>query len=728
MFGKNSKGGRKARQPADIGSLSQLGVSVEDCLRSIAQEWFGRGNFENRKARFVRQTISNTPEVLRSFANSLNIDLEYSHTSIGSLSQEKFPCILLIEDGLGVIASSRNGSQVELFVDGTVVVMDIEAVQSKIGSTIICPRPADQAEAPEVENSDIQSPGSVTPENPNPLIRLFRDMFAKHRLTMLQMMLAAMISNLMMIALPLFIMTVYDRVIPHSAMETLWALSIGVFIAFGLDLGMRHVRLKLTDAMAISTSIEYQSKLFRVFTNAPLEAVPRKSSIWTHTFRDIETATAIIPALTAAILIDFPFIVLVLFLVYSIANATVLAPIIGIALFGVWTVLAHIRMKKLGIVDGAKQDQKTEMLIETSGLMRTLKITNTQSNRISAFERLLDGGVQSIHSMRLTSGMQSQATAIVVQAAIVLAIIIGVYQINAGDMTVGALAATTLLVGRVLLPAANLLIVSARASQISNSVSRYYDFLNTPQETLTQKAEQRSFENGQLELKNVSYSFDGSATPSIKNISLAISKGEKVAIIGKSGCGKSTLLHLIARLYEPTDGNFLIDNFDSRQYAHSEIRQNVAFMPQETELVDTSIYNNVKLADNNAPDEKVARALMISGVNELIRSNPAGLGYEVGLLGERLSGGERQSIGLARTLISSADIVIMDEPTSSMDNNTEAKVIEGLKSALDDQTLIVATHRASVLSLVDRVIWMEGGAIVADESRDKVLGMMQRAG
>lgn len=701
-----------------------MGTPLGLCIKVIAQGWYGYNNQEDVSGEYNNPTDRSTPEVLRSYAADLGIKIEYSHRRVIKYAAKSFPYIYVLKNGKGVIVTGTTGTGLQAIINGQLKEISKETVENFSELLVIIPRPLDEPSHPAQTKKD---PANQTkPAAKSAIFWLLGEITQHHKATLFQMMIAALIGNMLMLALPLFIMNIYDRVIPHGAMETLWALSLGMFIAVGVDIALRRVRLKLADAVAIASSVSLQTRLLKVLANAKLQDTPRNMGIWTNSFREIDHATVIIPGLVAALFVDLPFVLAILVLIYSIAGNAVLAPVIGMGLFGLWTFFAQRSMAKHGATDASRQNEKAGRLSEMASHIRTIKATNNQDEKIVSFERLVNNAIPSTHALRLQTSMQTQTTAVLIQLVIVIAIIASVYQITSGTMTVGALAATTLLIGRVLLPAGNIVMLSANVGRVTKTLGHIYEILKLPQETSDQNRNFKSIVQGELTLNDVSFKFDDQPHSILDNISLSIKPGEKIAIIGRSGSGKSTLLQLICRIYEPTSGCILIDQFDCRQFSHKETRRNIVLMTQDTQLFNASIDENLRIANPNADQDQILNALSVAGGRDFIRSIPEGLSFQVGHNGERLSGGERQTLGLARALLSDSKILLLDEPTAAMDNSTENVVIENLLEAVGNRTLIVSTHRANVLQMVDRIIWLEKGKIIADGPRQDVLAKIQK--
>jgi len=305
----------------------------------------------------------------------------------------------------------------------------------------------------------------------------------------------------------------------------------------------------------------------------------------------------------------------------------------------------------------------------------------------------------------------------------VLAMIIGVYEISTGMMTIGAMTAAVLLIGRMMTPVSQLMALIHRAHQLSSAAQLMHNIFAMPQEQAgdTTEAREDAPVEGHIALRNVSFTYPGEQTPCLQDITLDIRPGEKIGLIGRVGSGKSTLLRLLTRIYEPAEGTLMIDGQDARQLSPRAIRRNLGFMRQDTVLFDDTLQANLSFGLEVMGAANFERAITISGVKEFAARNAAGFGMRVGSRGERLSGGERQSVALARLLAEHPQTYVLDEPTSAMDNALEARIVRDLKDTLADRTLIVATHRAPLLGLVDRIIWMDGGRIIADGPKAEVL-------
>jgi ATP-binding cassette subfamily C protein LapB len=365
-------------------------------------------------------------------------------------------------------------------------------------------------------------------------------------------------------------------------------------------------------------------------------------------------------------------------------------------------------------------------VVETIEGLETIKTASAEPLLLNKWETLADSTAYGSHMSRLAHAYAQQWIMTISQLMTILTLIVGVYEISINAMTVGALSASTMLIGRLFSPITQFVIQSQRLFQAKKTLEPLRQIMNMQIENAESHnvSLPRQF-SGNFDFLNVTHSYGRDLPPSLREVTLTIKRGERVGIIGKIGSGKSTLLRLIVRLLEPTEGAIRLDGYDIRQFAPRAIRSKVAYMKQDAALFDDTVKANLLLGLTNPDQDKVNQAVVISGVMNFVARSPEGYGFRVGPRGERLSGGERQAVGLARVLAADPDVLLLDEPTASMDNTTERSIINGLSSWLDGKTLVVATHRAALLDLVDRVILMHDGRIVADGPKDQVLRKLQ---
>ena len=386
---------------------------------------------------------------------------------------------------------------------------------------------------------------------------------------------------------------------------------------------------------------------------------------------------------------------------------------------------------------GSDAEQKRSMALtqiqsnrlnETVEVLEMIKSTRTELRVLNRFERIFDEFAYSSHVSRLWQSLAAYANVTIGQLMIAVVLIIGAYEISAGNMTIGGLLTCSLLVGRIIAPIGQLVGSFHRASQSRALLKSLADETRFESESAGDDSGALSApQNCALRLSGISFSYSARGSRQIDNISATIQPGERIAIVGRSGSGKSTLLRLIARLAEPDQGSILLDGFDVRQYAPAALREALGYMGQTTGIVDDTLMKNLVFGLHKVDPQQFNALMQLTGVADFAAGHPEGFGMQVGPRGERLSGGERQSVALARTLLANPRVLLLDEPTSAMDTMLEMRLVRNMKDFIGARTLIVATHRAPVLQLVDRILWLDSGRLVADGPKADVLKRMSGA-
>lgn len=545
----------------------------------------------------------------------------------------------------------------------------------------------------------------------------FFSAFRKSKWIYIQVMIAAMVSNFLSLTTSLFTMTVYDRIIPNGAFESLIALSIGVVIALGFDFLIKSLRASFIDVASKRADLEISRRLFdRILTLSPAEQ-RQKTGAMAGTIREFETLREFFNSSTLVILIDIPFVFFFIYVIYLIAGPLAYVPLIAVPLvvivgLGVQPFLARITK---GSVESGMNKQA--VLVETLNGLETVTATGSGKLMKKRYEDALNNQSNSGNKIRALSMFIVNFAASVQQYAQVGAIFFGVYLIVEGTITQGALIGAVILGGRTMSPLSQLANTLSRANGALTAYRNLDKLIGSKFNSAANLSPiSRPKLSGEIEFRNVSYQFEGASQPVIKNLSFKIPVGQKVALVGKMGSGKSTLSRLIAGIYEPTDGAILIDGVDVRQIDQADIRKNIGIMLQESWLFSGTIRENVQMGYNEYDDDHLLRVCKIAGVDDFVGSHPKGYDLEIKERGKGLSGGQLQTINLARSLLHNPNILLLDEPTSSMDQGSEKKVVAALQEVCADKTMLIVTHRNPILAMVDRVFVLENGTVVADQT------------
>ncbi|MGR5251849.1 type I secretion system permease/ATPase [Vibrio astriarenae] len=535
-------------------------------------------------------------------------------------------------------------------------------------------------------------------------------------------LIASIFINLFAIAAPMFTRIVYDKVVPNLAFETLWVLASGVFVIFFFDLFLKLLRSYFIDVAGKKSDILISSKLFSKVLGIRMEAKPASVGAFARHLQEFESIREFFTSATISSLIDLPFAILFLILIWLMAGDLVYVPLAGVIILMIYSLLIQGPLKR-AIEEGSRlASQKYANLIESLAGLETLKLFGAQSQYQYRWEEAVAHMANwNIKSRRITDGIQN-AAGFVQQACSVGMIIVGVYLIAQGDLTMGGLIAATMLSGRAIGPMVQLSLLSTRYNQAKSSMTIIEQVMEMPDEQEEGKRYvHRPIVQGKVELDKVSFSYPEAQVASIRDVSLTIEPGEKVAIIGRIGSGKTTLERLIMGLYQPKEGSVRIDDTDIEQLHHIDIRRNIGCVPQDSQLFFGSIRDNITLGRPLSDDRDVMDAANRAGVTQFTQQDPAGLERQVGEGGGLLSGGQRQAVAIARAFLGRPPVLLLDEPTSAMDNRSEMQIKHQLSQLKSHETLILITHKMSMLDVVDRVIVMEKGLVLADGPKSQVL-------
>jgi ATP-binding cassette subfamily C protein LapB len=542
-------------------------------------------------------------------------------------------------------------------------------------------------------------------------------------------LLAALIVNMLALAVPLFTMNVYDRVIPNKAVPTLWVLALGVFIALGWDFILRVARSQLVDEIGRRLDAKYSQKLFEKVMNLPMAERQGSTGAFAKRVSEYEGVRDFFASTSVVLIVDIGFLLVFLVLITILAGPLVLVPIFGIAAMLIAGVTLQKRMA--GAAQDAQADSSLQhsVLVESIAGIETLKAARAEGQMLGKWRRYAAMSAATQEKMRRLTAVAVNLASISQQAISVGLVVGGFYLFNDGKITMGAIIAIVMLAGRAMSPIGQFAFLITRARQSMTTLDSLQRMMeSTDERQVAARSIVPEIRVGHLELKNASFRYPAASVDSLSGINLKINPGERIAIIGRVASGKSTLGRLMCGLYAPTDGEMLVDGLDSRQYHPHQLRDSFRFVGQDAELFSGSVRDNLMLGAAKADDQQLIDAVVRSGADIFLSRDAAGFDRPVGERGALLSGGQRSLLVLARALVTPSKLLFLDEPTGAMDTQTEMYFIEKLKGALaKDQALVVSTHRHNMLSICDRLIVIDAGKIIADGPRDQVLGKLSAA-
>jgi ATP-binding cassette subfamily C protein LapB len=555
----------------------------------------------------------------------------------------------------------------------------------------------------------------------------FRDTLRHSRWLYGDALLASLLINLLGLMVPLFVMQTYDRVVPNQALSTLWVLVAGLFIGTAFELVLRMVRAHLLDQAGKKTDLILSAALFERITGMAMKAKPASIGGFAQSIHDFQGLREFLTAVTLTSIIDLPFVALMLLVIGLLGGWLVLIPLIAFPLAVGFALFIQARLRDTVQKSLSLGAVRQALLIETLGGLETLKACGAESERQYQWEHTNGAMARLDAHARNLSSLASNGTLFIQQFCGMATIVAGVYSIIAGNLSVGALVASYMLGSRVLAPLGQIAGLITRYQQAQLTMRSTDALMALPQE---RQAEQQALEHtalkGGLTLSHVSFRYPAQTSPALQDVNVAIKPGERIGIIGRSGSGKSTLGRLLMGFHHPEEGQVLLDNLDLRQLDIADLRSQLGYVAHDLPLLAGSLRDNLTLGARHVSDARMLEAAELTGVSELARQHPQGFDRPVGERGQLLSGGQRQAVLLARALLLEPPILILDEPTSHMDNSSEEQLRQRLLNWVPGKTLLLVTHRTSMLSLVDRLLVLDNGKIVADGPKDAVIDALRK--
>lgn len=550
--------------------------------------------------------------------------------------------------------------------------------------------------------------------------------FLSQKKLMMQLALTAILLNICTLSIPLYMRAIYDRVVPNQAVASMWALSIGVFIVLVFEFCLKSIKSNFIDALSMRIGAMTQHRVMTSLLSARLLSAPQVPGGVLSSLRDAELIASLVPSAIITLGIDLPFFIFFVLLMYTLGGATVLAALIGGFIIIASGTVANLKLNGTSRRGAELVKARSNLIVDVVEGLATIKLSLSQGRFLRSWNLLSDHVATSGQKSRHWSELPAYLSAFTMQFVTVMVVIIGIYELRAGRLTTGGLIASTMLAGRAMVPLSNAVTIVAKCYQSLTSFTGLSTILSLSSEPdKNEIGAEINDMSADLNLVDISVRYATDQALALSHITLQIKPGERVALVGKSGSGKTTLMQALANLLPVESGRVTLDGYHIDQFAVNDLRRLIAYAPQDGRLFDMSIKENILCSGSTISLRSFESAASIAGVSEFARQARDGYGMNVGPRGGRLSGGQKQSIVLARALVSNPKVLLLDEPTASMDVAMEANVIEGLKSYVEGRTLILSTHRMALLQLVDRVIWLDNGRVVADKPRDEVMAMLR---
>ncbi len=660
------------------------------------------------------------PSLMGRAAEQVGIEAKLEQIEFESLVEIELPAILILKDNDALVLKKTSDLNTFEIIKSdnirTTSSISKEELSRIYGGYAILTSPLVKLES--------RSEGLIDIEKPS----WFWKVLYKNRKLYIHVMIAAFLTNLFVLVAPLFVMNVYDRVVPNQAMTTLWVLAIGAMIFFGFDLAARMLRHYLIDMAGRNADKELSAMLFKQVMGLRLASKPTSTGTVAYYFTEFEALQDFFTSATFVGLIDIPFIFLYLLVVWLIGGYLVLIPLLAIPITIITAYILEVPSRQAikDILTGVTFRQA--MLVESVTGMESIKSLSAEGIMQRHWENSVAKTSEAASISRFYSALTMNLTVWMQQVVVIAIVITGVYLITAGSLTVGGLIACTILAGRAMM-----------LGQVSGLLNRWersktaLQGLNRIMTLPTDRSVRESFLQrpklkGNVSFDNVTFFYPNERIAALDKINFQIKEGERVGIVGKIGAGKSTLLRLINGLYAPTQGFVRIDGTDNTEIDPVDLRHNIHYVSADSVLFYGTIRDNIAMGNPHATDEEILEAARMAGVDKIVQVHPSGYDMPVGERGQLLSSGQRQAVALARALLANASVLMLDEPTGAVDNGFEQDFMKALPPYLKGKTLIVVTHRASVLDLVDRVLVLDSGRLVADGPKALILEKLLKPG
>jgi ATP-binding cassette subfamily C protein LapB len=710
----------EAQQLSEIGG-AEFNPPRDDLLQCLA--YIAKFHGDERTLASWRQglpvgQLGATPKVVLDAAEEAGFHSKLVQRDLQDVPAYLFPLIVLLKDERACVWLGRDADAVELATVESAetmlpVRMSFEDLYAQANGFCIFIKPPVRRD----ERAGIHL--ASHPES------WFWGTLWRYRSYYYNVVLAAILVNILTLAGTFFTMNVYDRVVPNQAYITLWALALGTVLAMSFEFAGRQLRSYLVDVAGKKADLVLGNMLFRQMLDVRLEAKPASSGAFANQMREFESLREFATSATIAALTDLPFVLLFIAVIAMIGGVLAIVPLITIPLVVLIGWLIQAPLARYMKENMRESSLKHGLLIESIEGVETLKSINGQGlmqKRWDDYSAL--ASTSSMKSRELTS-WATNLVSYVQQIVTVIIVVWGAYLIGEGKLSMGALIGVVILAGRSVSPLAQVVGLAVRYQHAKTALGVLNGLMEKPTDRDPKQTYlPRTRFDGALRLENMGFTYPQQKLPALAGINLNIAPGDKVAVLGRIGSGKSTLMRVLSNLYLPTEGSVYADNIDLRQIDPADVHHNIGLVSQDCKLFYGTLRENIMMSAPYASPEQFLQVAKIAGVDTLAARHPSGYEMLIGESGAGLSGGQRQLVALARCLLAKNPVVLMDEPTSAMDGQTETMFMAQLQKEMVGRTLIIATHRMSLLALVNRVIVLDNGKLVVDGPRDKVMAAL----
>lgn len=685
-----------------------------DCLVLLTEHFGNPCSSDSLAAGLPLSGALLTPDLLPQAASRAGLAAKLSRKGLNEVSPILLPCILLLKDQKACILRELNlesdKAVIQLPETGGEETLNIESLEALYVGYLFLVK--------QEYRGDMGFDVYLHDNKTHWLLQTLKDSAPIYR----DALIASVLVNLFALVSPLFIMNVYDKVVPNLAFESLWVLAIGASIAYLFDLVMRQLRSYLIDVAGKKVDIIVSSQLFAKAIGIPLEKRSPSIGGMAKQLGEFDNIREILTSATITTLVDLPFALFFLIIIFIVAGDLAIIPVIGGVIIIGFTLYTQPKLKA-AIEEGNKfSSLKHGHLIESLSALESIKANGAEGIVQRSWQQMIGHSANwQLRSKNLSNSVSNIAN-FIVQFTVVSVVILGVYRVADNVISMGGIIAAVMLSSRAIAPMAQLAGLMTRANHTASALRQLNDLMVQEDEFQNKGhlvSKQRLL--GKINVDNVGFSYPGSEKPVLYPMSLTINPGERIAIIGRNGSGKSTLAKLLVGLFQPTTGSLRYDGIDSAQIHPSDLRRNFGYLPQDVTLFHGTIRDNILFGTRQVTEHQLIRAVQLSGVSQFTNLEAEGLDQQVGEGGMSLSRGQRQTVALARATLNDPPVLLMDEPTASLDARAEQQFIRSMQNVSKDRTLLLITHKMHLLQLVDRIIVLERGHVVADGPKAEVL-------
>ncbi len=537
---------------------------------------------------------------------------------------------------------------------------------------------------------------------------------------------AAFLINMLALAMPLFTMNVYDRVVPNRALETLWVLALGILIVIGVDFLLRSLRGYFIDLAGARIDMKLSALIMERVLGMRMEARPAAVGSFSANLRSFESVRDFITSASVTAFIDLPFALLFVIVIGLIAWPLIFPVLAAMLAVAVYAYVLQYKMHELSETTYRAGALRNATLIESLSALETIKTQAAENVMQSKWEKSVAFVARVNNRMRFLSAAATNGAAEIQQLVNVTVVIVGVYLIGEGMLSMGGLIACTMLSSRAVAPLGQMVGLLLQFQNARISLTSLEQIMGHPVERPADaNFVHRPDLRGSIEFRDVHFSYPNTQVAALRGVTARIEQGEKVVIIGRVGSGKTTLQKLLLGLYQAEQGTVSVDGVDVRQLDPADLRRNIGYVPQDVTLFYGTLRDNIAIGAPYADDAAILAAAEAGGLSEFVNRHPDGFDMLIGERGESLSGGQRQGVAIARAFLMDPPILLLDEPTSAMDFSSEQQFKDRLRKIAAHKTVLIVTHRNSLLELATRIIVVDDGKVVADGPRDQVIQALQ---